>query len=82
VASASSCTVTVTSWQDAKAGTVLHELGDVVREQDLAALPAPLAGYLRAGALGGPQPHSLYATFSGRIRSGADQPWMPSRAVR
>jgi hypothetical protein len=67
-------------WQqraDAALATVpAHE--EPVREADLAALPAPLAGYLRqAGVVGEPRPRSLSVTFSGRIRSGADQPWMP-----
>lgn len=70
-------------WQQ-RAGTALatpHPVGDVVREEDLAALPAPLAGYLRrSGAVGEPRPHSVYVTFTGRIRSGADQPWMPFTA--
>ena len=51
---------------------------DLVRETDLAALPGPLAGYLRgAGVVGKPRPQSAYVTFHGRIRSGTDQPWMP-----
>ena len=50
----------------------------VVTEEDLAALPAPLAGYLRrTGAVGAPRVASFSATFHGRIRSGADQAWMP-----
>ena len=48
----------------------------VVTEEDLAALPAPLAGYLRrTGAVGAPRVASFSATFHGRIRSGADQAW-------
>ncbi len=47
-------------------------------EDDLADLPAPLAAYVRrSGAIGRPRVTSLSATFHGRIRSGADQSWMP-----
>ena len=67
-------------WQQ-RAGTALAAAPAPempVSEADLAALPDPLAAYLRqAGVVGEPRPHSLLATFSGRIRSGADQPWMP-----
>lgn len=70
-------------WQD-RAGSALalpHVPADLVREADLAALPLPLAAYLRrAGVVGQPRPHSLCASFHGRIRSGADQPWMPFTA--
>jgi hypothetical protein len=102
----------VTSWSDARAGTVLNgvlvlaavygcaslgpsslnarwqdravqalESADpapgVVTEADLVDLPAPLAAYVRrSGAVGKPRVTSLYADVHGRIRGGADKPWM------
>ncbi|MEO7235490.1 MAG: DUF6544 family protein, partial [Lapillicoccus sp.] len=52
--------------------------GPVVTEQDLAALPASMAAYLRrTGALGRPRVTSLRARIHGRIRAGATSPWMP-----
>lgn len=68
-----------TEWQDraSAALSTSHPSEDSVREADLAALPAPLARYLRqAGVLGQSPPRSVYVTFHGGIRSGADQPWM------
>jgi hypothetical protein len=104
----------LTSWSDAKSGTVLNivlvvaaaygfaSLGplsfnaqwqdqadqaladatdtttSVVAEADLTDLPEPLAAYVRrSGAVGQPRVASFYADIHGRIRSGADQPWMP-----
>ena len=50
----------------------------LVTEADLAALPEPLAGYVRrSGAVGQPRVTSLRAEIHGRIRSGADTAWMP-----
>lgn len=50
----------------------------IVGEDDLSRLPAPVAGYVRAsGAVGRPHVVGFRAAISGRIRSGADQPWMP-----
>lgn len=52
--------------------------GAVVTDDDLDQLPAPLARYLRAsGAVGQPCPVGFRAAIQGRIRGGADQPWMP-----
>ncbi|MDX6267971.1 MAG: hypothetical protein QOD70_2711 [Frankiales bacterium] len=66
-------------WQRG-ASQALAEAGErsgQVTESDLAALPAPLAAYVRrSGAVGAPRVNSYYATFHGRIRSRADQPWM------
>src|ERR1700712_2209069 len=43
----------------------------LVTEHDLAALPAPLAAYVRrSGAVGKPRVTSVCAHFHGRIRSG------------
>ena len=51
--------------------------GAVVTEADLAALPAPVAGYLRAaGWLGRPRSAAYHLRFRGRIRGAADEPWM------
>jgi hypothetical protein len=53
----------------------------VVVDADLAHLPAPVARYLRAsGALGQPRVVNLRARMHGRIRSGANDPWMPFEA--
>lgn len=50
----------------------------LVDEVDLTSLPGPLAAYVRrSGAVGRPRVTSVRATFHGRIRSGADQTWMP-----
>ncbi|MBS1261526.1 MAG: hypothetical protein MAG453_00851 [Calditrichaeota bacterium] len=47
-----------------------------VREADLAHLP-PVRKYLReTGSLGGRRVHHFRARWDGRIRSGADEPWM------
>lgn len=52
-----------------------------VSEADLAGLPGPLAGYVRAsGAMGRARPTSLHVRFHGRIRSDSNAPWMPFRA--
>lgn len=49
----------------------------LVTEQDLDGLPAPLAEYIRrSGAIGKPRPVSFVADVRGRIRGGPDQPWM------
>jgi uncharacterized membrane protein YphA (DoxX/SURF4 family) len=116
VAAVVSQAVIVTSWADAKAGTVANVLlvlvsaygfraygpasfraryrrlaeetvgaalsaappsGAVVGEDDLAHLPQPVAGYVRAsGAVGRPHVVGVRAAIGGRIRGGADQPWM------
>ena len=47
-------------------------------DDDLAALPEPLADYVRrSGAVGKARVTSLHADVHGRIRSGPDAPWMP-----
>lgn len=68
-----------TRWQNRSDAALAESTrtSDVVGEADLADLPDALAGYLRrAGVVGQPRPGSAYVTFHGRIRSGADQPWM------
>ncbi len=48
-----------------------------VAEADLAALPGPVAGYLRrSGAVGRPRVTAFAARVHGRIRGGRDKPWM------
>jgi hypothetical protein len=48
-----------------------------VRERDLARMPAPVAAYVRwSGAVGKPRVVAFRAQFHGRIRAGADEPWM------
>jgi membrane protein implicated in regulation of membrane protease activity len=52
--------------------------GEVVTEDDLLHLPAPVAGYVRAGgAVGRPRVVGFRAAISGRIRSGPGEAWMP-----
>ena len=49
----------------------------LVTEADLAHLPQPVAGYVRAaGAVGRPHVVGFRAAVSGRIRAAADAPWM------
>lgn len=64
-----------------------HEVGQVamvatarvLREEDLAPLPAPVQRFLRKGRhVGRPVPRSLYVEFTGEIRA-KDGPWMPFR---
>lgn len=48
-----------------------------VTEADVASLPSPLRRYLNLnGAVGRPRVRNFHATFSGRIRSGPEAPWM------
>ncbi len=52
-----------------------------VTEDDLRPLPPPVQQYLRmSGVVGQPRVQNLYARMHGRIRSGADAPWMPFTA--
>jgi signal transduction histidine kinase len=116
IAAVVSQAIIVTSWRDAKAGTIANVLlvlaavygfrsqgptsfrarfrrlaaetvasveaaagnaGSPVTEGDLAHLPTPVADYVRAvGAIGRPHIIGFRAAISGRIRGGADQPWM------
>jgi len=49
----------------------------VVGEADLAHLPIPVAAYVRqAGTLGRPRVTNFHARIHGRIRGGANKPWM------
>lgn len=51
--------------------------GGVVSEADLAGLPSRVAAYVRAsGAVGRPRVSDFRARMHGRIRAGADRPWM------
>jgi hypothetical protein len=51
--------------------------GGTVTEADLASLPEPVAAYVRrCGAVGRPRVTSFRARMHGRIRQGADRPWM------
>ena len=50
----------------------------LVDDDDLARLPAPVAGYVRrSGAVGQPRVKNFRAQIHGRIRSGPDAAWMP-----
>ena len=52
--------------------------GGVVTEADLARFPGPVATYVRrSGAVGKPRVENFQARIHGRIRAGADRPWMP-----
>lgn len=52
-------------------------IGSLVTEGDLAHLPPRVADYVRAvGTVGRPHVLGFHADISGRIRGGADQPWM------
>ena len=65
---------------DETVGSVLSASGasgSLVTDEDLAHLPRPVAGYVRAaGAVGRPRVVGFRAAISGRIRAGADAPWM------
>src|SRR5450755_2784045 len=111
VALVASQAVIITSWSDAKAGTIanvvllaaiiygyasqgptsyraeFHRLVNnalaepaqdaIVTESELAHLPAPVARYVRqSGAVGRPRVTNFRARAHGRIRGGADKPWM------
>jgi len=53
----------------------------LVSEQDLAPLPSTVQRYLRhTGVVGRPRVQSIRVRFSGRIRRGPSEPWMPLRA--
>jgi hypothetical protein len=101
----------LTSWSDAKAGTLANVVllvavgygflsqgpssfraeyrrrvtaalaepvaAAVVTETDLAHLPTPVAAYVRqAGTVGRPRVTNFHARIHGRIRGGANKPWM------
>jgi hypothetical protein len=52
--------------------------GDVLRLEDLADLPEPVAAYIVAsGAIGSPHVCGFRAVAHGRIRGGPDDDWMP-----
>ena len=105
--------VILTSWSDAKTGTLANvllvaalgytfasrgptsyraeyqhrttaaltdcylETGALVTEADLADLPSLVAEYVRrSGAVGQPPVRSIQAKIHGRIRAGANSPWM------
>lgn len=52
-----------------------------VTEEDVAALPAPVARYLRfVGAVGQPRIGAFRVRFTGKIRKGPGAPWMPFAA--
>ena len=63
--------------QASQALTAVDRQPALVTEMDLAALPAPVAAYVRrSGAVGQPRVTSFAASFHGRIRSGPSEPWM------
>jgi hypothetical protein len=53
----------------------------VIADADLVELPLAVRRYLHAaGVVGRPQVQAYEVTFSGRIRGGPNEPWMPFRA--
>lgn len=57
------------------------ESPEPITESDLAPLPDPVQRYLRVtGAVGQPRARHFRARWTGRIRSGPDDPWMPFTA--
>lgn len=53
----------------------------LVTEADLQSLPPPVQQYLRVtGSVGQPRVFNFRATWKGRIRGGATEPWMPFTA--
>jgi hypothetical protein len=53
----------------------------IVTEADLAPLPVPVQRYLRVtGSVGQPRILNFRATWKGRMRGSASDPWMPFRA--
>ena len=53
----------------------------LITDGDLARLPDPVRRYLgRAGVVGRPRPLAYQVTFTGRIRGGPDEAWMPFTA--
>ena len=111
VAVALSQAVIVSSWHDARFGTIVNVLvlmgvlygfasagptsfgaryrravdtrlaepasSRPITEADLEPLPEPVRRYLRlAGAVGRPRVHHVRALWTGRIRSGPEDPWM------
>lgn len=49
----------------------------VLTASDLSPLPEPIQRYIRqSGAVGAPRVKHFFATWKGRIRGGADEPWM------
>src|SRR5215212_5575647 len=67
--------------RDRRARTAIADSAVPVSDSDLARLPRAVRRYLRAaGVVGRPQPRAYQFAFSGRIRGGPDEPWMPFRA--
>ena len=51
---------------------------DLITEEDLADLPAPVQRYLQYAGVVGKQPiHTAFVKQEGGFRTGPDQPWMP-----
>ncbi|MBI5169205.1 MAG: hypothetical protein HZA61_06930 [Candidatus Eisenbacteria bacterium] len=63
---------------DVAAGRAVMPSARLVREDELAHLPAPVRRYVAyTGAVGRAFPYEYRARFRGRIRGGPDAPWMP-----
>lgn len=67
-------------WRDQATRAVVDQENcpPVLTDADLAALPGPLAAYVRnSGAVGQPRVVNFHADIRGRIRNGPDSAWMP-----
>lgn len=67
--------------RDQRARAVAVSSSAPLTDADLLGLPSAVRGYLRAaGVVGRPKPRAYELAFSGRIRGGPDEAWMPFRA--
>lgn len=67
--------------EETRAALARAPRADLLTEGDLKALPEPVRNYIRrSGAIGRPQVVDFRATWRGRIRGGAADPWMTFRA--
>jgi len=67
--------------ENVRAGLAVAAAPRLVHEGDLRGLPEPVRRYLRVtGAVGQPQVVNFRATWRGRIRSSASDPWMDFHA--
>lgn len=67
--------------RDVNAGLTRAALDGVLREEDLADLPAPVQRYLRiSGAIGRPRIRNVRIRMHGRIRSGPSAKWITMTA--
>ncbi|MEK4508461.1 hypothetical protein EJP82_16050 [Paenibacillus anaericanus] len=68
-----------TSYEDKvnKAFSTLEVTQDILTQEDIADLPAPVKKYLHyVGAVGKPKVHNLHMKIEGEMKQGLDKPWM------